>query len=308
VDGRYVFNQVNKPPEESKISTFEVSKKTTEPPEKKPVDRLEERSISTFEVSKKLTEPLEQKPAQKFKVHKLAEQKLAGQRFERKFAIRPSDVGFAYSFLRQIGRADSEYPKDRVFSLYFDTADLDQYERSAAGEYKKNKVRIRWYDSDAAEKGKIPVYLELKSREGFASSKKRRKFTVPKSSLKLPNLLQGILDKSTLIKTLAEFEYFLEKPIKPIILISYQRYRFNEMQTGMRVCLDYDIRASIIAPELGRRHYEIRLEEGVLEVKGPSLELPVTLRYMKQLDVDWSRFSKYGGCLDAHFTRADIQY
>jgi hypothetical protein len=23
---------------------------------------------------------------------------------------------------------------------------------------------------------------------------------------------------------------------------------------------------------------------------------------MRQLDVDWSRFSKYGGCLDAYFT------
>jgi hypothetical protein len=225
------------------------------------------------------------------------------QRFERKFAIRPTAIGLTYSFLRQICRADREYPKDRVYSLYFDTADLDQYERSAAGEYKKNKVRIRWYDSDIPERGRIPVYLELKSREGFASNKKRQKFTVPASSLKLPNLNKGILDKTTILKTLAEFKYFLEEPIKPIILISYLRYRFSEIQTGTRVCLDSNIRASIVAPELGRRDYEIRLEDGVLEVKGSSLELPVTLRYMKQLDVDWSRFSKYGGCLDTYFTR-----
>jgi hypothetical protein len=230
------------------------------------------------------------------------------QRFERKFAIRPKAIGLAYNFLHQICRADREYPKDRVFSLYFDTADLDQYEKSASGEYKKNKVRIRWYDSDAPRRGRIPIYLELKSREGFASSKKRQKFTVPKSSLELPNLIHGILDKTTLIKTLAKFEYFLEKPIKPIILISYQRYRFSEIQTGMRVCLDSDIRAAIVAPELGRHDYEIRLEDGVLEVKGPSLELPVTLRYMKQLDIDWSRFSKYGSCLDTYFTRAEARY
>jgi hypothetical protein len=225
------------------------------------------------------------------------------QRFERKFAIRPTAIGLAYSFLRQICRADREYPKDRIYSLYFDTAELDQYERSAAGEYKKNKVRIRWYDSDVPEHGRIPIYLELKSREGFASNKKRQKFTVPASSLKLPNLNKGILDKTTILKTLAEFKYFLEEPIKPIILISYLRYRFSEIQTGTRVCLDYDISASIVAPELGRHGCEIRLEGGVLEVKGPSLELPVTLRYMKQLDVDWSRFSKYGGCLDTYFTR-----
>lgn len=210
----------------------------------------------------------------------------------------------AYFFLRQVCRPDKEYPKDRVNSLYFDTADLDQYEKSASGEFKKNKVRIRWYDSDAVEKGGTPVYLELKSREGFASSKQRQQFKVPPQSLKLENLNHGILDYSTRIETLASFKFFPEKPLKPIILISYQRYRFTELQTGMRVCLDYDIRASVVAPELGRLGHEIRLTDGVIEVKGSTIELPVTLRYMKQLDVDWSRFSKYGGCLDAYFTRA----
>jgi hypothetical protein len=226
------------------------------------------------------------------------------QRFERKFAIRPTDIGMTYAFLKQVCRPDREFPKDRVNSLYFDTVDLDQYERSAAGDFKKNKVRIRWYDSDTPERSGMPVYFELKSREGFASSKQRQKFNVPPPSLKLENLGHSILDYSTIIETLVAFKFFLENPIKPTIFISYQRYRFSELQTGIRVCLDYDIRASVVMPEVGRRGNEIRLAEGVLEVKGPSLELPVTLRYMKQLDVDWSRFSKYGGCLDAYFTRA----
>lgn len=210
----------------------------------------------------------------------------------------------SYAFLRQVCRPDREYPRDHVNSLYFDTADLEQYERSASGEYRKNKVRIRWYDSDAVKRNGMPVYLELKSREGFASNKQRQQFHVPPESLKLENLNHGILDYSTIINTLASFKYFPENRLKPIIYISYQRYRFTELQTGMRVCLDYEIRASIVAPELGRVSNEIRLEDGVIEIKGPSTELPVTLRYMKQLDVDWSRFSKYGGCLDAYFTRA----
>ncbi len=166
-------------------------------------------------------------------------------------------------------------------------------------------MRIRWYGSDAKENGEVPVYLELKSREGFASSKQRKKFTVPPDSLKLENLSRGILDKTTILQSLAKFGYFPGQPIKPIIFITYQRYRFSEMQTGTRVCLDYDISASVVAPEFGRQGREVRLEGGVLEVKGPSIELPVTLRYMKQLDVDWSRFSKYGGCLDAYFIRVE---
>jgi hypothetical protein len=214
----------------------------------------------------------------------------------------PANIGLAYCFLRQVCRPDKEYPKDRVHSLYFDTADLEQYERSASGDFRKNKVRIRWYGDNIEEQGEVPVYLELKSREGFASSKQRRKFTVPSLFLKPVNLNRGILDKVTILQTLAEFGHFLEKPLKPIILISYLRYRLNEMQTGVRVSFDYDIRASIVAPELGRQEGEIRLPNGVIEVKGPSLELPITLRRMRLLDVDWSRFSKYGSCLDAYFS------
>lgn len=231
-----------------------------------------------------------------------------GQRFERKFALSPAYIGLAYTFLRQICRPDKEYPADRVTSLYFDTADLDQYEKSAAGEFRKNKVRIRWYSSDIQEQAEVPVYLELKSREGFASSKQRQKFMVPKQALNPANLYKGILDKTTIIQTLASWGYFLEKPIEPIILISYRRYRFSEMQTGTRVCLDYDIRASVVKPELGRQGCEVRLQGGVLEVKGPSIELPVTLRYMRMLDVDWSRFSKYGNCLEVYFSQTAVPY
>jgi hypothetical protein len=108
------------------------------------------------------------------------------------------------------------------------------------------------------------------------------------------------------LQTLATFGHFPEKPLKPIIVISYLRHRFNEMQTGMRVCLDYDISASVVAPELGRQARGVRLEGGVLEVKGATTELPVTLRYMRLLDIDWSRFSKYGSCLEAHFGQAGL--
>ena len=224
------------------------------------------------------------------------------QRFERKFSVLPRNIGFAYAMLRQVCRPDREYPQNRVHSLYFDNVDLEQYERSAAGDFRKDKVRIRWYGDNTDGQGEIPVYVELKKREGFASSKQRQQFMVPAPSLEPGNLSSGILSNNELMETLAGFGHFPEKPIKPIIVISYQRYRFNEMQTGVRVSFDYNIKASVVAWELGRREREIRLNQGVIEVKGPSLELPVTLRRMKLLDADWSRFSKYGSCLEAYFT------
>lgn len=149
----------------------------------------------------------------------------------------------------------------------------------------------------------MPVYLELKSRQGFASSKQRRRLTVPAMQLEPAGLAGGIVSRTTLLETLAGFSYFPEKPLQPVILITYLRYRFNEVLTGTRVSFDRDIRARAVALAPGRPALsgEIVLPGGVIEVKGPTLSLPLTLRSIKLLDVDWSRFSKYGSCLDAYF-------
>lgn len=224
------------------------------------------------------------------------------QRFERKFFVLPRNVGFAYTLLRQVCRPDSQYPEDQVNTLYFDTPDLDQYMRSASGEFKKDKVRIRWYGEIRNQQGMVPVFLELKSRRGFASSKQRRRLLVPGECLELSYLGAGIVNKTTLVDTLAGFGHYLEKPLRPIIVISYWRYRFNEMLTGMRVSCDYNIRSSMVAPELGHRERELWLRGGVVEVKGPTIELPITIRRIRFLDTDWSRFSKYAYCVESHLS------
>jgi len=222
------------------------------------------------------------------------------QRFERKFFILPKNIGFAYSLLRQFCRPDKEYPVSTVHSLYFDTIDLDQYERSASGDFNKDKIRIRWYDEDDIAGDTVPVFIELKTRHGFASSKQRKKMIVPVADIKPSRLPQGIVSKTVLNNAITGFGYFPELPLRPVIKISYNRYRFTEMHTGTRVSLDYNIHSTMIAAELGYRERELRLEGGVVEVKGPSIELPRTLRKMKILDTDWSRFSKYSNCIDSH--------
>jgi hypothetical protein len=224
------------------------------------------------------------------------------QRFERKFFILPRNIGFAYTLLRQICRPDREYPQDQVNSLYFDNTDLDQYMRSASGDFKKDKVRIRWYGEAGNNQEIVPVFIELKSRQGFASSKQRQRLMVSAQHLKQYPPGTGLIDKTMLVNTLAKFGYFPDKPLRPIILISYWRHRFNEMLTGTRVSFDYNIRSSMVAPELGRRERELRLQGGVIEVKGPTLELPITLRRIRLLDTDWSRFSKYGYCIESHLS------
>jgi hypothetical protein len=224
-------------------------------------------------------------------------------RFERKFFILPRNIGFAYATLREVCRADREYPECEVNSLYFDTPDLEQYDRSASGDFRKQKVRIRWYDKPGSPQESVPVFLELKSREGFASSKQRRRLLVPALHLELAHLRAGIVDRKTFVDTLAEFGHFPLHTLRPIVLICYRRYRFNEILTGVRVSFDCYIVSTVVDPGLGYGERNLPLEGGVIEVKGPTLELPVTLRRMKLLDADWSRFSKYGQCIESHLSQ-----
>ena len=174
--------------------------------------------------------------------------------------------------------------------------------RSASGEFRKDKVRIRWYGKTETLQGSVPIYLELKSRQGFASSKQRRRLLVPADSLDTARLGAGIVDRTILADTTAGFGYFPDGPLQPVIVISYWRYRLSEMLTGIRVSLDCHIRSSAMPPWLRGGERRLQLPGAVIEVKGPSMELPPALRRIRLLDTDWSRFSKYALCLESHMS------
>ena len=222
------------------------------------------------------------------------------RRFERKYYLTPTKVGLAYGLLRQTCPMDGEYPSEQINSLYFDTVDLDQHERSSSGDFRKDKVRIRWYGEDKDLHGMQTVFLELKSRRGFASTKQRRKLRVPAEDLALNGLGSGIVPGTLLSTTLAGFGYFPPGLLQPVIKISYWRDRFSEVLTSQRISLDCHIRSTMITPGLGNGERELELPGAVIEIKGSSMELPVTLGRMRMLDIDWARFSKYSACIDSH--------
>jgi hypothetical protein len=226
--------------------------------------------------------------------------KLLPQRFERKYYLVPHDVGPAYGLLRLTCRLAREYPSEQINSLYFDTADLDQHERSSSGDYLKDKIRIRWYGEDEDFSGTRTVFLELKSRRGFAGTKQRMKLEVPAEELTLASLHQGIVPGMLLANTMAGFGYFPSGVLLPVIRISYWRHRFEEMVTGQRLSLDVHIRSTMIMPGPGNGEKELELPGGVIEIKGQSMELPYTLRQVRKLYTDWTRFSKYSACIDSH--------
>ncbi|OGO31244.1 MAG: hypothetical protein A2Z29_09415 [Chloroflexi bacterium RBG_16_56_11] len=229
------------------------------------------------------------------------------ERIERKFFLYPDRIGFAYALLRHICRPGVPamvYPEgQKVSSVYFDTADLEQYQRASAGDSKKNKVRIRWYGNAADYGAMTPVFIELKSKQGYVGSKQRRQLLVPAANLEVSRLGGGIVDRTTLINTLAGFGFSPEQPLRPVILITFRRHRFEDFLTRMKLSLDYDIRSTIVAADLGYGEREVGLSGGVVEVKGPAMELPVLLRRLNILDTDWGQFSKYANCMASHLER-----
>jgi hypothetical protein len=251
------------------------------------------------------------------------------ERVEQKFFILPPREPVAFALLRRTCREDPEYAAGQVNSLYFDTPDLDQHQRSEAGEYGKDKVRIRWYgeehdphltpgrpeglpgdlpddppadlagDPPGATGRTVRVWLELKSRRGFASTKQRLPLDVPASALSRDSMHAGIVPAGTLMQTMAGFGFF-GGPLRPVIAISYRRHRFVEPQTGFRISLDSRIRSSLIMPGVGQGERGLELPGAIVEVKGPVFDIPRALRELAEIGSSWTRYSKYSSSLDAH--------
>lgn len=232
-------------------------------------------------------------------------------RVEQKFFVMPERQSLALALLRRVCRRDPLFPQDQINSLYFDTPELDQHERSDSGEFAKDKVRIRWYGVEhdphrmsghclVPADPVVPVWLELKSRRGLASTKQRMKLEVSTAALGFPALWRGIVSAAVLVRVLGEFGFFSSVPLCPVIVISYRRWRFVEPETGFRVSLDTRIRSSVVMPGFGRGERGLELAGAVMEVKGPRFEIPRALRELVEIGSSWTRYSKYSASLDAH--------
>lgn len=239
------------------------------------------------------------------------------ERVEQKFFVAPAKVGLALALVHRTCRRDGEYPEEQINSLYFDTPDLEQHERSQAGEFAKDKIRIRWYGAESDPHGSagearpsgpqggpqgrtVPVWLELKSRRGFISTKQRGMVEVSVDSLASGKLCAGIVPANALLHTMAGFGFFTGKRLQPVIAVSYWRERFVEPRTGFRVAFDTHIRSSMVMPGIGCGERGLELPGAVIEVKGSSLDLPRCLRDVAEVGSSWTRYSKYSSSLDAH--------
>jgi hypothetical protein len=252
----------------------------------------------------------------------------SSERVEQKFFVPPKRMSLVLALLLRTCRRADQYAEEQINSLYFDTADLDQHERSRAGEFAKDKVRIRWYGSargphdgsvgpkdviqphtiienrnmPEARMATVPVWLELKSRRGSTSTKARAVVDVQPSCLTPQSMAAGIVPASTLLWTMADFGFFPSGRLLPIVVVSYWRRRFVEPRMGVQIALDSQIRSSTVLPGIGRREKELELPGAVVEVKGPTLDLPLCLRPLAEIGSSWTWYSKYSSSLEAHMS------
>ena len=139
------------------------------------------------------------------------------ERLERKFYVPPARVPFALGLIRHVLRSDNRYPCEQISSLYFDTSALDLYDQSVDGLGTKDKVRIRWYEADGETWGDSrSAFVELKSRRGFASTKRRLEVVVPAKAFGARAVHSGIISPGMLLEALADFGFRPPGPLSAV--------------------------------------------------------------------------------------------
>lgn len=219
-------------------------------------------------------------------------------RFERKFYIPYHKIDRTAAMLRHHTRADLQFPTNQVQSMYYDTDDLEMFYASIDGSKVRKKVRIRWYDRPSS--GHANIFVEVKRKDGLAGTKYRRSVDIDHSRIFDSRWGSGIVPYDRLLGILVELGFRPHRLIYPLVMVRYKRQRFTEITTGLRLSIDTQIESWVmdrwgisVAPH-------VRLSGAVLEMKGPWVELPPTLCWIKQIGLDWSRYSKYAACLEAH--------
>ena len=204
-------------------------------------------------------------------------------RHERKYLGSASRADQAEDLLGRLCLADAAHAANEVHSVYFDTTRLAAYWEKADGQYRKEKVRLRWYEPGAGR-----AWLEIKARQGALGFKWRKE--VPFAGLAGP-----APDEGGLAALLARH---LGSALRPVLWLSYRRRRFVVPDGSARVALDRDVRVRWASPALAPRRGPGALPVFVVEVKGARGEPPPWLSAAIGRVARSAAVSKYALCVD----------
>lgn len=156
-------------------------------------------------------------------------------RYERKYLVKVYSVQEVCSLLKLHPAVYlTAYPPRYVNSVYFDTPGFRNYNAHVNGEFKRTKIRIRWYGEHS---GLVqnPV-LEQKEKTGDAGIKR----SYPLLPLMVDNGRadwSSYLEKNQYLNNAA----FKDSLFFPVIFIRYFRYYYISSDLQCRLTIDTDV-------------------------------------------------------------------
>jgi hypothetical protein len=210
------------------------------------------------------------------------------ERIERKYMIR--DSSFLKNYLEFSLLPDKEYPLNYVFTLSFDTDDLEAYFEKLNGDLYRKKLRVRWYSDTVELCVPTHAYIENKVKYNNVVVKHRKRISLPRG---IRTDVFNTADWSAIIEEYKPYIQFrASRLLNPIMISSYKRQRFYDVFSQVRVCVDEDIRTQRINfGAINPSNNSAVLNDKVLEVKSDHGLLPIVLR--NPAFVKLARFSKY---------------
>jgi hypothetical protein len=192
---------------------------------------------------------------------------------------------------------DPSYPEGQVRSLYLDTAGLKYLAEKMDGDFLKTKIRLRWYASDENAAAAGPVWLEVKRRAGLSRSKIRVRFL--DRATDIDRLDPDAIDIGDVVPRVREQGVDAPSWLRPTLALRYQRSRWVEPESGIRIALDRAIRPTWIAGPSPPATGNGELLDAIIEFKGSMPDAPVLLRQrVAAFGGRRTSFSKYFRCYD----------
>ena len=156
-------------------------------------------------------------------------------RFERKWIYKSGDyLALINSLIRSNFFFNTQYPKRRVNSIYFDNSNYSSIRQNLDGVSNKKKIRVRWYGE---ENKLIKPLLEVKSKKGSETKKESNKIK------ELNDLKFLDLKNLETIKNVINIKIKPKKIIYPVLSTHYDRQYFISSSGKIRATVDYNLKS-----------------------------------------------------------------
>ena len=218
--------------------------------------------------------------------------------FELKYTFPAVLLKSIESWLAITCKKDEMYPESRVQSIYLEAADASSYQEKINSDFFKTKFRVRWYETREGrpydDDNQTTVFLEKKMKVGAKRLKKRWVSSACFDELK-QNDLNSTFHGSWYHEFIKRSE--ISNFLQPFIQVSYTRKRYVELNSGIRLSLDCNIRVERTNSQFLPPAPDLALDVGVFEIKGRKDAPPAMVAFLTSNIVSKDHFSKYERCI-----------